>query len=149
MPERHPELAFFNALSARLEIELSEPPEILGTLATKQASPTATIESLRLVTEVYERIRGVFRPLTPAELHSLAFRAPTITLRGEAQVDVEHRAQDGQAFTVGELLRAVEDTERQTRARSEWLGGVDVRHCYFEGIYPSRDGPAWQIHWGS
>ena len=61
---------------------------------------------------------------------------------------VVHQAANGQAFTVEELLKAVEDTERQSRPNSEWFGGVDMHHVYFEGIAEAEDG-VWDIQWGS
>ena len=47
-----------------------------------------------------------------------------------------------------DLLRAIEETERQTRGQSKWFDGVDVHHCFFEGIALADDG-TWSIHWGS
>ncbi|MGA9520488.1 MAG: hypothetical protein WBV82_03435 [Myxococcaceae bacterium] len=75
-------------------------------------------------------------------------REPLIRLRGEAGDPVEHRAPNGKHFTVRELVKAVEETERQSRSRSNWLGGIDVHHVYFEGIHPENDG-TWSIAWGS
>jgi hypothetical protein len=39
-------------------------------------------------------------------------------------------------------------TERQTRADSDWLDGVDVHHVYFEGLSGGTGG-IWEINWGS
>ena len=76
----------------------------------------------------------------------MAFRNASINLRGEAGQVVPHTASNGSFFTVRELLQAIEETERLTRAESQWLGGID--HVLFEGIYPEVEG-VWRICWGS
>jgi hypothetical protein len=142
-----PELAFFNKLSGILHIELTEPaqpyaPHVLNL----QASPDARITSLRFDAQVFER--GELRPLTEDELASIAFAAPQIRLRGDTGEEVAHDAPNGEHFTVRDLIRAVELTELRTRGSSEWLGGVDVHHIFFEGISLEQDG-TWAICWGS
>lgn len=144
----HPELEFFNELTGELEIELTEPTEPIGNLANVRATPDAKITSLRLVAQVYNRNTGEFRELTPEELESVAFRAPQISLRGEGGQAVTHQSPNGKLFTVQELLKAVEETERQSRGNSEWFDGVDVHHIFFEGIHLGEDG-VWEIYWGS
>jgi hypothetical protein len=144
----HPELEFFNGISATLEIEMSSPPENIGDTANQRALPTATIKSLALKAQVVEGDPPKGRELTGKELQGVAFQGATIQLRGEGGVTVTHQAANGQAFTVQELLKAVEDTERQSRPSSEWFGGVDMHHVYFEGIAEGEDG-VWDIQWGS
>ena len=144
----HPELKFFNSLSGKLEIELSTPAEQVGDLLNQRATPDAQITRLELRAEVFNRKTEEFRPLTAEELDSVAFRGKSIQLRSEDGEVVSHDAPNGKHFTVRELLRAVEETERQTRSQSEWLGGVDVHHVFFEGIH-NEDGDVWEIFWGS
>jgi hypothetical protein len=144
----HPELKFFNALSGTLEIELDTPTERIGELENVRATPEARIVRLALEAEVFLRETGEFRPLTPEELDSVAFRGAAIRLRSDDGEVITHDAPDGQFFTVRQLLKAVEETERQTRGRSEWFGGIDVHHVFFEGIHRAKDG-VWDIHWGS
>jgi hypothetical protein len=144
----HPELEFFNSLSGKLEIELDVPAEQVGNLLNLRASPDAQLVRLELRAEVFNPDTEEFRPLTPEELDAVAFRGRSIQLRSEDGEAVSHDAPNGSFFTVRELLRAVEETERRTRARSEWLGGIDVHHVFFEGIHPGDDG-VWDIYWGS
>ena len=88
----HPELEFFNGLSATLEIELSSPPENIGETANQRALPTATITSLKLKPEVLEGDPPKGRELTEQELQRVAFNGATIRLRGEGDVTVTHHA---------------------------------------------------------
>ena len=140
-------LEFFNALSAILRIELSEPTEAISpALENQKATPSARIVSLSLDPSVFLRETSEFRPLTEDELDRVVFEASEIVMAGLGKA-VEHQAPDGRRFTVRDLLAAVEETERQTRADSDWFEGIGVHHVFFEGIWWS-DG-AWVIHWGS
>lgn len=146
----HPELNFFNNLSGQLEIELTAPTERIGNLDNVRATPDAKIATLKLTAEVFNEESETFRDLTAEELQSVAFRAAQITLRGESGETVTHNAPNGNFFTVQELLNAVAETERQSRDQSEWFGGVDVHHVYFEGIHPDEEEEGvWEIYWGS
>jgi hypothetical protein len=142
-------LAFFNRLSGRLAIELTEPaaraaPHMLNL----QAAPTARVQSVRFKVTRYDG--DDFHDLTEAELSRVVLRAPSVSMcSGEAEsVNVEHAAPSGGAFTVRDLIACVEETERQGRDQSVWLGGVDVHHVYFEGITLETSG-VWWISWGS
>lgn len=144
-----PELEFFNSLSGKLEIELDVPAKPLANLSNLRASPDARVVRLELRAEVFNPDTDQFRPLTPDELDAVAFRGGSIRLRSEDGGEVvSHDAANGSFFTVRELLRAVEETERRTRSQSEWLGGIDVHHVFFEGI-ELGDGDVWEICWGS
>ena len=139
-------LAFFNELSAKLSVELSNQPErIRAALTNEGAESSAVIVSLRLHASVFEN--RVFRELTEEELEVVVLEEPEIALRGLADV-VTHPAPGGVHFTVRSLLDAIEVTERQTRARSKWFGGIDVHHVFFEGLDRGDDG-VWQIIWAS
>ena len=108
----------------------------------------AQIAKLRFDAAGFNPKTDEFRELTPEELDSLAFHGEQIKLRSLSGDVVSHDAPNGAFFTVRELLHAVEETERQTRDRTEWFGGIDVQHWFFEGIYLAPDG-VWDIVWGS
>ena len=144
----HPELVFFNSLSGELEIALTAPTENIGNLANQRAPADARIKSLKLVAEVFEENSHTARQLTAEELSSVAFQGASIQLRGEGKRATTHQAPNGKYFTVLDLLNAVEEAERQSRGNSEWFGGVDVHHVFFEGIHLADDG-VWDIYWGS
>lgn len=144
----HPELEFFNSLSGKLEIELTVPAEPVANLLNLRASPEARVARVELRAEIFNPDTEDFRPLTAEELETVAFRGSSIRLRSEGGEVVAHDAPNGSFFTVRDLLRAVEETERRTRDRSEWLGGIDVHHVFFEGIHPDGD-DVWEICWGS
>jgi hypothetical protein len=138
---------FPDNFSGILRIKLSEPPErISPNLLNLKSSPSATIVSLELDANILKD--DGFQPLTEADYQHIAFQGASITLRGESRESVEHHAPNGEFFTVRDMIRAVEETERQTRGNSEWYDGVDVHHIFFEGIRANDDG-TWSIRWGS
>lgn len=141
-------LEFFNSLSGKLEIELTEPAEPWRNLANLAAKPGAEIVDVRFHPEIFEENEQKFRDLTEAELQLEIFHKPRIRLRGMGEGVVEHKAPNGKSFTVKEMFAAIEKTERGTRGNSEWLGGIDVHHRFFEGIYQDENGD-WEIFWGS
>lgn len=142
-------LEFFNRLTGRLELELSEPPvQIAPALLNMRAPESARLVKVALELEYFEEGADDPRPLTEEEWALVVLRTPTLVLRGEAEEPVEHRALNGEHFTVRELVDAIIATERATRGMSEWFGGIDVHHVYFEGIDEEDDG-SWTISWGS
>lgn len=138
------------AVSARLYISLTEPEVLVAphtTLKNKKATPSAQITSLELKSKVYVREEGDSRPITEEELGAVAFENAGIEIKSLGHV-VKHDAPNGEAFTVRDLLQAVEDTERQVRGVSEWFGGVDCHHIYYEGLHLQEDG-TYSVFWGS
>ena len=52
-------------------------------------------------------------------------------------------------FTVAEVVALIVEFERIDRPKSQWFGGVDCHHVFFEGLRPNSDGDAFRISWGS
>lgn len=143
-------LAFFNSLSGRLRVNISEPARAMEPLANLVAPSTAQLVSVSLSMDVFEEEKGDFRDLTEEEWSLVVLRAAQIRLRsryGDGRV-VEIPAKDGQTFTVADLRRAIEETEGASRGTSKWFDGIDVHHIFFEGIGQSEDG-VWLVRWGS
>jgi hypothetical protein len=142
-------LDFFNALSGHLDVTLTEPAKPLSEhVMNLQAAPTAQIASIALRLSVYQPDKDEkFRDLTDDEWQRVVLCAASIRMCGETDKIVEHAAPAG-AFTVRDLAAAIAETERQGRGDSNWLGGIDVHHVFFEGIEQNDDG-VWAIRWGS
>ncbi len=142
-------LAFFNRLSGKLKIELTdEPVQLSPRLSNLAAPPTARVVNISLRMQVFEGDR--FRELTDGEWSLVVLRAAAIRMRNERVTDVvaAHASPDGMAFTIRDLASAVEETERRARGSTAWFGGVDVHHVFFEGIHLD-DAGTWNIRWGS
>jgi hypothetical protein len=139
---------FFNSLSGVLDIKLSEDPSrITPSLYNVAAAPNARIVSLSFKLEICGE--DGFRDLTDADWRRVGFESPTIRLRSSYSATVvAHKAPNGAHFTVRDLAIAIEETERQSRGASNWFGGIDVHHIFFQGLHVDQDG-VWEIAWGS
>ncbi|MFE3752893.1 hypothetical protein ACFXO9_01160 [Nocardia tengchongensis] len=139
-------LEFFNGLSGALSIELSEPTvDIAANLSNKRANSTAEIKALSFTPQVFQD--NSFRDLTADELDRVVLESTVLNLQGEGE-PVAHRAPNDKWFTVRDLVAAIAETERRTRPQSQWFGGIDVHHVFFEGLDQQEDG-TWRIFWGS
>lgn len=141
------EMEFFNSIGGTLEVKLTQEPEPMKNLPGNKVAKKAEIISIKLKPEIYVEETDSFRQLTDVELNTIAFNQPSIELVSQSNEVVEHKASNKKYFTVKELLNAVELTEKQTRKNSDWFGGVDVHHIFFEGVY-CENGKRL-IYWGS
>lgn len=141
-------LEFFNSLSGKLHIELSEPARpVAPNLLNLVAPPGACVLRVALTLEVYEE--EDFRPLTDEEWSRVVLRAPSIRMASvdTPEIVIETPAPNGEVFTVRHLQGAIARTEQLSRESGDWMGGVDVHHVYFEGM-DLEDG-VWVVSWGS
>ena len=51
-------------------------------------------------------------------------------------------------FTIAEVIEKILKFERADRPQSEWLGGVNCNHIYFEGLLPNKRKDAFYIVYG-
>lgn len=51
-------------------------------------------------------------------------------------------------FTIKEVVECIEDFERMNRPKTEWFGGIDCHHIFFEGLHPGPNG-SYSVFWGS
>ena len=63
--------------------------------------------------------------------------------------EVEAQGGDVRVFSVGEVVRAIEEFERADRPKTTWFGGVDCHHTFFEGLAPNEAGDAFFVRWAS
>jgi hypothetical protein len=146
--EPHPELGFFNKVSGVLEIELNEDAKPMKNLPGNFVSkPGSKVVKVVLNTELYNEENDSFRELSKAELNEKAFESKTIVIGSESGESVKHSAINGKYFTTKELISAVEFTELKTRGNTDWFGGVDVHHIFFEGLACHKG--IWVPFWGS
>lgn len=157
-------IEFFNKFSATLIIELDIPPHQVGELLNQYAAESAKIKSVKFNVSAVD-YRNVNRPPSDSELDVIVFKQTTLNLCSDldlraarlpdSKVIVAHSAPNGKYFTVRDVIAAIEATEFQTRQHTDWFGGVDVHHIFFEGIHrhPYRHEEvtesAWEICWGS
>lgn len=151
--------SFFNNLEGTLDIKLSEETESIGGLLNQKATPEAKITKMSLSLIVRpEDDDDDNRSLTKDELNMIVFYdVDLIMLNGQdyhsdtmtsVRHFIEHEANKSRTFTIKDLIKCVLKTEKKTRKDTEWFGGIDVHHIYFEGITKSK-GNKFNICWDS
>lgn len=140
-------LAWFGLLSGTLHLTLSEAPKPMTPHVLNEiAPPDAAIEAISMTWEVYED--ETFRPLTEEEWSRLVLPEPRIEIVTLSEDRLTFEAPSPEGFSTRTLAEIVEESERQTRVRTEWFGGIDAHHVFFEGLTKAADG-AYQSAWGS
>lgn len=144
-------LEFLNGLSGVLSVHLTEETFDHGSLLNQLAEPTAQVLAVELRVTVWTPIdteeNDDFRQLTAEEWNLPVFAGATIRMCGDAKIPILAESSNGTYFTVRDILRGVAVVELETRGKTEWFGGVDIHHTFFEGIYLKDD--VWHICWGS
>ena len=138
----------FDHISGKLKIQLSKAAEPIAPNHSNEKAPAdAQIVSLAFVATICED--DAFRALTAGELDEVALTSREIRLKSDRGEGVlQFAAPNGVHFTVRDLIAAIEKTERETRPKGKWFGGIDVHHVFFEGLSRGEDG-TWSINWGS
>ena len=150
---------FFNSLSGTLDVTLSEDTVSIGGLLNQRALPGTKIIKMYIELKVITNEDDYdTRDLTKDDLNQVVFEdVDFIELNGQdyhsdSMTSIPHyvtcKANKKRSFTVKDLIKAVLKTEKKTRKMTEWFGGIDVHHIYFEGLVRIR-GNKFQIYWGS
>jgi hypothetical protein len=123
-------------------------PRLSGPLLNRFESPTSTVASLRAgVLQRYDRRRNEFVELTAQEREEEGYVGEVLTLVSTQTRLVFRNA--GGVFSVGEVVRAIEEFERADRPKTTWFGGIDCHHTFFEGLAPNEAGDAFFVRWAS
>lgn len=75
--------------------------------------------------------------------------------RPEDDIIGEEIYESDKEFTVSEIMGLVLDFENKYRRYTEWFGGIDKHHIYFEGLSKVNNElsdpniPTYEIDWGS
>ena len=141
-----------DGIEATLLVQLSSSPKQIGDLCNERALPSARVIGCALsVDGRWPSDPNQFDviPLTDDELDEVIHAKSTLCLCGLAGVPITHAAPNGREFTLRDVLAAVEETEKRTRSLTDWFGGIDVHHVFFEGLTKSEKDDSWTICWGS
>lgn len=124
---------FFNDIGGSLDLRTSK----------------GKIKKCSLEGELFNPENETFRELTAEEKQLIVMEGPSIVLHSLGG-STEHQAPNGQWFTVANLLSAIESTEKQTRANTDWFDYIDCHHIFLEGIHPLKEKEnEFEISWGS
>ena len=145
-------------LSFTLEIETTDTAPQQGILLNRFEEPDSDIASLDASPlRRWDESVDKFFELTPDEQAQPGYVGKTLVLESvkktrEGRVVSTTREvynNDKGFFTLAEVVALIVEFERIDRPKSQWFGGVDCHHVFFEGLYPNSDGDAFGISWGS
>jgi hypothetical protein len=134
---------FNDKFSGTLNIEL-----FLESSLTEDDGSKATITATKFEPYVIDDNDDINEQATTEYLDEVVIELPKITVMGESKEPIEHVAPNCKHFTVRALFAVIEQTEQQTRGDTDWFGGIDIHHVYFEGLHEEQEG-LYRIYWGS
>ena len=133
-----------------LNIEVSEPLlPIVG--LNERAAPTATIIAITFDPNTFDG--EDIQEVTEEQLTTNVYDYHEIALVWSPAPDVDdhkyHRdAPNGTHFTLQDVIDTIVQAQYLFRPYSDWFGGIDTSHTYFEG-FTQRGEHTFSIFWGS
>ena len=140
-----------------LQITTTNTSAQLGTLLNRFEEENSQITSLNAgPLERYDPILNDLFELTSDEKAEIGFVGNKLTLesiwrnRNGRLIKTRrtHKSNKG-FFTITQLVKIIVKFERIDRPKSNWFGGVDCHHIYFEGLRLNKTKDAFSINWGS
>ena len=87
--------------------------------------------------------------LSEEEVNSLAYNNKSITLVNSAtETELQFHSDNEQYFTVQELVDKIMEFEKIDRPKTDWFGGIDAHHIFYEGLH-KKDEHIYSVMWGS
>lgn len=144
-----------NSISCTLIVDMDQAPRALPNLLNRFEQPDAKLISCKMNSPATFTDDDDLVDLTPLQLSSKACvestpLPATIYLSSNQASDVpavKFTAENGDWFTVQEVLDAIGAFETAARPQTSWFGGVDTHHVFFEELMGEDD--HYMICWGS
>ncbi len=132
-----------------LNIEVTEP--LLSISLNEYATPTAQLESITFEGNTFDG--EDIHEVTEEQLAETAFDHPEINLvwqpaPGRDYLVCHRDAPNGTHFTLQDIVDTIVGAETLFRPHSEWFGGIDTSHTFFEG-FTQHGEHTFSIFWGS
>ena len=143
-PESHEFKCLLDKYSTRLYIDINTYQQ--DNIANNFVEPGTEIKNIRL-SEITVFEDDDFRIATTEELTSIEYPRNEITIssNGYSKTFI---SKTEKGFTVGELFYRILEVEKESRETTEWFGGIDAHHIFFEGLHLNLDG-SYSVFWGS
>ena len=92
-------------------------------------------------------VAGGFVEIPEDELNEIHYPEKVITLCN-SETDVSMTFENENGFTADALFSHIITFENESRPKTEWFGGIDAHHIYFEGLSWLKEN-TFEIVWGS
>ena len=146
----------FDALSWSIHIETSLPElRVEGSLNCFQ-HPEATVVGIEASPPViypdsddHEHLLTYNYEVSEDYLEQTGFNGNAICLKSPSDGSYHVYGSSSHSFSCKELIDVIVDFEQKERPKTNWLGGMDVHHVWFEGLCRVSNSCAFFISWGS
>lgn len=117
-----------------------------STLLNEFVKSDAQIKSIKWnkITK-FDSDNEIFLDVSKEEMETVVYKNTTISIISN---NCTKFFQNENGFTVEDLFDCVLDVEKIARPRTEWFGGIDAHHVYFEGLQEVSKG-CYLVFWGS
>jgi hypothetical protein len=132
----------FNDISFRLEITTDKQPQ---NELEPVLDPDTEVLNVRVI-DIFEWVDYERRFISIPDLTRIGFNRQEIFLKNPHSEKI-YGAQNGIYFTFQHLINVIEDFSKESRQQSNYMGGPDIYHVIFEGLYRNDDG-SYSINWG-
>ena len=133
-----------------VNVETYNKPGLLNLFVPKGAKLKSPI-TIDSITETDIGLEYTDEPpaqLSKEELNKIHYKEKEITLFCE-ETNVRMTFKNEKGFTVKELFDHIVEFENKSRPLTDWFGGLDAHHIFFEGLDWSEKDKAFMIIWGS
>ena len=86
--------------------------------------------------------------VTDEELDEMIYPDAEITIYND-ETKIRTLFHNDNGFTARRMLANVLEFENESRQHTNWFGGIDAHHIFFEGLHWSPEDDAYIIFWGS
>lgn len=147
-----------NDLSFVLNIKTSNTVPQRGYLMNRFEKPDSNIQSIsHSPIAKYNSSRRELEELSPSELKKPGFWGNTMTMKSVRRDDsgaVINRTRktfktSKEFFTVKQVVSNIVKFEIKDRPKTNWFGGIDAHHVFFEGLYRNSKTDTYSVNWGS
>ncbi len=126
------------------------------TLLNKFVKPGVTLKSVSSTSVLWKQPIMLYRDdqhieASEDDLNKICFDGSTITITSNDETKTFSAPDEHpQGFTASQLLDAILEVEQIVRPKTEWFGGIDAHHIYFEGLHPEeKNDNCFVVMWGS
>ena len=147
-----------NDISFVLNIKTSNTVSQRGYLMNRFEKPDSVIQSIsHSPIATYNTSRRELEELSPTELNKPGFWGETMTMKSVCKDDsgaVKKRTIKTfktlkKFFTIKQVVSNIVKFEMKDRPKTNWFGGIDAHHVFFEGLYRNSKTDTYSVNWGS
>ena len=149
---------FMNDLSFVLNFKTSNTVPQRGYLMNRFEKPDSVIQSIsHTPIAKYNTSRRELEELRPTELKKPGFQGDTMTIKSVYRDDsgavikrtMKTFKTSKKFFTIEQVVSNIVKFEMEDRPKTNWFGGIDAHHVFFEGIYRNSKTDTYSVNWGS